>query len=161
MRTLGVISLLFVLLLPATAFADDSDAMEQMKEELVQVKDGKFVYSKIQRCEPKGESGVMQIEWNAEAPAEGLMSRDYFLSTVTKFSVVSLFSILDKAADNGYSPSDAMDKLNCKMVDDAIGKVDLSVSFVFSKGGLQLQFESADGKKKQKTMTWEQVHGGD
>ena len=54
----------------------------------------------------------------------------------------------------------ALDALQCKQVEAAIGTVDFEVNIVMTGDGIQIEVtETASGQKQKQTTTWEQVLG--
>ncbi len=148
------ISLFLAVLFAAPVAASAYDWKADMKRDLVTVEDGKMKYSELEICEVEGKSKAIQIQWNAEAPAKGLISRDQFVASVAGFSVAIMAEI---AAAKGISITDFFDKVDCKPAEEAIGNVDATVSMIMSKGGMQMRVKGVGGKQMQRTMTWKQV----
>ena len=159
MRRLSLFCVVFVGLtfLTTGVWADEDDDSfdweNELQRDLVTVEDGKMTYSELQLCEVEGTSRAFQTRWKAEAPEEGLISRDQFVATVTQLEQTMVIELLDKA---DISVSDYFDRVDCEPTDNAIGEVDLSVTITFAERGMQRVIETGETTKRR-TMTWDSL----
>ena len=142
-----------------------ADSPAQLKTELVVEKDGKFTLDRVRLCQvfrPEelggGATPPFQVKAHMEAPTT-VISRDRFVALGTELAVglrVNFASDLIKE----LTPGQALQALQCKQVEAAIGTVDLEVSIVMTSDGMQIEITETDsGQKQKQTTTWEQVLG--
>ena len=145
-----------LLLAAANASAEDFDWRAEMKQDLVTMEGGKMKTSKIEVCEIEGTKKSIQMHWKGTAPASGLISRDYFVSTVSMLRTVFM---AEMAHRSGVKPTKALEKMDCTPRQEPIGKVDITVTMTMTNGGIQMEVATADGTTKRTTSTWDQVFG--
>ena len=158
-----------LLALSQPAFAQTkSDIQKLMKKDRVVQKDGKFKIEGYHLCRlyrPKhlggGVSKPFQVRARAEAPAQGVVSRDNFL---VLFTEITLGLRVKFAADfiKGLTPIQALDALQCEQIDAPVGTVELKVDLKMDKKGIKIEILKPETGKKQTQMTpWKDVFGGD
>ncbi len=133
---------------------------EQLSSDLVRVEDGKMRYEQLSVCEfrlPDGDQmrpigRRFQTRSKAEAPAEGLISRDQFVALVTQLETRAVLALSEIAP--GLSPTQAIDTFDCDPIAEAIGKVDLQLLITLTMEGIQLEFITPDGASVRSTHTW-------
>ncbi len=130
---LVVVSAVFAL----TAFAQ---TQEELLADLVVVKDGKFTITDYVLAESEEDGDNAQIKMYAEAPAEGVISRDNFLALYTTLTV-RLVALLY----SGYEIED---------LDDLIGNADMEINIYMGKGGYQMELTSS-GETERMTERWD------
>ena len=142
-----------------------ADSSSQLTTELVAEKDGKFTLDRVRLCQVfrpaelgGGVTPPFQVKAHMEAPTT-VISRDRFIALGTELAVglrVNFASELIKE----LTPVQALEALQCKQVEAAIGTVDFEVSIVMTGDGMQIDItETASGKSQKQTTTWEQVLG--
>ena len=167
-RMLSILAM-SLLALSQPAFAQTkSDIQSLMKKDRVIQKDGKFKIEGYRLCRlyrPKhlggGVSKPFQVIARAEAPAQGVVSRDNFLVLYTE---IALGLRVKFATDfiKGLTPIQALDALQCEHIDAPVGKVDLQVDLNMDKEGVKMEILKPETGKKQTQMTpWKDVFGGD
>ncbi len=167
-RTLSILAMgLLALCYPAFA-QTKGNIQDLMKKDRVIQKDGKFKIEAYRLCRlyrPKhlggGVSKPFQVEARAEAPAQGVISRDNFL---VLFTEIALGLRVKFAADfiKGLTPIQALDALQCEQIDAPVGKVDLQVDVNMDKEGIKIEIlKPGTGKKQTQLNTWKDLFGGD
>ncbi|MCH6546550.1 MAG: hypothetical protein IH796_11225 [Deltaproteobacteria bacterium] len=167
-RTLSILAM-GLLALSYPAFAQTKGNIQDlMKKDRVIQKDGKFKIEAYRLCRlyrPKhlggGVSKPFQVEARAEAPAQGVISRDNFL---VLFTEIALGLRVKFASDfiKGLTPIQALDALQCEHIDAPVGKVDLQVDVNMDKEGIKIEIlKPGTGKKQTQLNTWKDLFGGD
>ncbi len=167
-RALSILAM-GLLALSYPAFAQTKgDIQALMKKDRVIQKGGKFNIEAYRLCRlyrPKqlggGVSKPFQVEARAEAPAQGVISRDNFL---VLFTEIALGLRVKFAADfiKGLTPIQALDALHCEQIDAPVGKVDLQVDVNMDKEGIKIEIiKPGTGKKQTQLNTWKDLFGGD
>ena len=167
-RTLSILTIgLFALSQPAFGQAKGNIRALMKKDRVIQ-KDGKFKIEGYRLCRlyrPKhlggGVSKPFQVKASAEAPAQGVVSRDNFL---VLFTEIALGLRVKFAADfiKGLTPIQALDALQCEQIDAPVGKVDLQVDVNMDKEGIKIEILKPDtGKQQTQLNTWKDLFGGD
>ena len=168
-RTLSILAM-GLLALSDPAFAQvKGNIQDLMKKDRVIQKGGKFTIEGYRLCRlyrPKylggGVSKPFQVNARAEAPAQGVVSRDNFL---VLFTEIALGLRVKFAADliKGLTPIQALDALQCEQIDAPVGKVDLQVDVNMDKEGIKIKIlKPATGKEVQTQLnTWKDLFGGD
>ncbi len=129
---LFIVSVVFSL----TAFAQ---SQQELLADLVTVTDGKFTIVDYVLAESEDDDNA-QIKLYAEAPSEGVISRDNFLSLYTTITINLINTFY-----SGY---------NIEELDDLIGNPDLEVNIFMGKSGYQVEFTS-EGETHRMTERWE------
>ncbi len=167
-RTLSILAM-GLLALSYPAFAQTKgDIQALMKKDRVIQKDGKFNIEAYRLCRlyrPKhlggGVSKPFQVKASAEAPAQGVVSRDNFL---VLFTEIALGLRVKFATDfiKGLTPIQALDALQCEQIDAPVGKVDLQVDVNMDKEGIKIEIlKPGTGKQQTQLNTWKDLFGGD
>ena len=87
----------------------------------------------------------IQIKGYAEAPVQGVISRDNFVAIFTAI-LVEMIAEVKKADPNATT----------KDLDGVIGNADLEINLYMAKAGMQLETKSSQGVNR-KTMQWAEV----
>lgn len=151
-RRLGVIYAL-VSLGPAVAFAEASRL-----DDIVAVRDGKFVSEEYSLCEvarpaSMGQSPKFQMQTYSEAPAKGVISRDNFVAYTAGLLTLLQVEMVSRA---GVSPSQALSALDCEEISSPIGTVDLKVRIVMTADGMQVEItDTSTGQVSRNTSPWQ------
>ncbi len=145
-----------------------SDIQLLMKKDRVIHQGGQFKIEGYHICRlyrPKhlggGVSKPFQVSARAQAPVQGIVSRDNFLVLYTE---IALGLRVKYAADiiKGLTPIQALDALQCEQIDAPLGKVDLEVDVNMDNEGIKIEIlKPATGKKQSQINSWEDLFGGD
>lgn len=149
------------LLLACALFAAPSTANAQqwkaeLKRDLVEVKDGKMVYSEVEICELKGQTDSLDVRWNATAPAKGVISRDQFITFMNSFEA-SFIAQMMKAKGLDY-----FDDVDCNPPKKKVkkdDKLDMTISVTLDAKNIHVKLEAPDKETKEMTMKWTDVLG--
>ena len=154
-KTICGFFVLFLMCFSSAAIAQSFDWKKELKRDLVTISGSDMNYSELEICTAKGTPKAFQVRWNAKAPKRGVVSRDQFVAITT--AVQSMFATKVAEAMN-VSLTDYLQKISCKPVEEAIGMVDLEMTIVMSKGGMQIRAaQPATKKSNQSTVTWAQI----
>ena len=149
------------------ALAQSNPAAEaRLRSEVVTEQDGKFTIDRFSICQlfrPEelggGTTDPFQVKSHVEAPADGFISRDNFLT----FSTEIIFQLrVNFAGDliQGLTPAQAMAALQCRPIEAPIGRVDLELDLYMTQDGVQVGIlETASRQIDTQTRTWNQILG--
>jgi len=161
MRAGMLVATLAISIAAAASPAFAADATERLQRDLVQVKDGKFVYDDLSICHlnlPSGPSNKFQIRSRASAPAAGVISRDRFVALVTATEVVLSLGMAE-GASGAQTASRALGALDCDPLDAPIGAVDIELTTTMTAEGMQVEVTStATNKVTRSTRTWQEIY---
>ena len=136
-----------------------SSAEERRLRDLVRVADGKFLYDDLALCElrlPGSTPPKFQIRSHAEAPSQGVVSRDHFVSLITQHEII--FGLGIAQVHPGISAMDAVRALRCTPLDAPIGTPDLELELSMTAEGMQVEVtDTAAGKKTRSVHTWKEL----
>ena len=130
--------LLFVF--PFFAIAQSSKA--ELLTDLVKTENGKMTITDYTLLK-QGDVST-QIKTYCEAPATGLISRDYFVS----LSTVLGYEMIDKMKTDPNATT--------KTLSELIGNPDVELNLFVAKGGIQVEVKGANGTNRS-TITWEEM----
>ncbi len=125
------------------------DWVNLLKKDLVKIESGKFKsvdYTLLSF--PNGSS--LQIQSYAEAPADGTISRDNFVSV---FAVVQAELINSMTSEAGINE----DNFKTKTIDELIGNPDIIINCYMTKAGIQIEFKTEGGGTNRITQRWEDM----
>lgn len=141
-----------ILMVPALTRAESS-----RQDDLVTVRDSKFIVEEYSLCEFHRPSGFgptpkFQMRTYSEAPAEDVISRDNFVAyTATTLTVLRLGMV----SRLGLSLSQAFNALDCNEIPAPIGTVDLEVRITITADGMQVEFvDNSTGQVTRNTSPW-------
>jgi hypothetical protein len=140
--------------LPAAAAAGEPSRLG----DLVQVRDGKFVSESYSLCEVRRPEGLgppprFQMRLYSEAPAKGVVSRDYFVAYTA--NVLATLR-MELAARTGVMPSQANNFLVCREVSAPIGSPDVELRVFIAADGMQVEVvDTSTGRVSRTTSPWE------
>ena len=166
-KTVRVLSVGVLTLFGAASFCQaEEDVRSRIQSNMVQTKDGKFTIERYGLCRvfrPEklggGVTEPFQVRTYVEAPAKGVVSRDYLVSIFTEIAVTVRTSFASSMI-KGLSPEEGLAALRCKPIAAPIGTIDFEAKLHMAKDGVQLEIlETASGKKEKQTTTWEQMFG--
>ncbi len=137
-------ALLFILLLVNISLSKAQTPQEKLLKDQVVIVGDKMTITDFTLVTYSNGNGI-QIKGYAEAPGQGVISRDNF---VTIFTTVLVEMIQE------FKKSDP--KATTKDLDDVIGNADFEINIYMAKGGMQLETKSSQGVNR-KTMQWSEV----
>jgi hypothetical protein len=149
------------------ALAQSNSAVEaRLRSDVVTEQEGKFTIDRFSICQlvrpvtlGGGATDPFQVKSHMEAPADGFISRDNFVT----FSTEVAFQLrVDFASQfiQGLTPSEALAALLCKQIESPIGKVDLELDLYMTRDGVQVGIrETSSGESETQTRTWNQMLG--
>ncbi len=152
---------------PQPVLANSDPAIEaRLRSDVVTEQDGNFGIDRFSICQllrpaalGGGVTEPFQVKSHVEAPANGFISRDNFLILSTEI----IFSLRVHFAGDliqGLTPGEAMSALQCKRIQEPIGRVDLEVSLYMARDGVQVGIlETTSGQSSTQTRTWNQMLG--
>ena len=85
----------------------------------------------------------LQVKSHAEAPAQGIISRDNFVAMFTYLTTTMIDEMKKVDAD-----------ATTKDLDEIIGNADVEINCFMAKGGIQVETKSSEGTERN-TMKWE------
>ncbi len=139
--------------------ASASPADERRLRDLVRVADGKLLYDDLALCElrlPGATPPKFQIRSHAEAPSQGVVSRDSFVSLITQHEII--FGLGIAQVHPGISAMDAVRALHCTPLDAPIGTPDLELRLSLTAEGMQVEVtDTAAGKTTRSVHTWKEL----
>lgn len=135
------IFILLVILTPMFVMSQASQA--DLVKDLVKVVNGKMIITDYELLKQSDGTSI-QIKAHCEAPATGVISRDYF---------VQLFSILTYEAIDGMKSDD---KSTTKTLAELIGNPDVEINAYMNKSGVQFEIKTSEGTNR-KTMEWAEL----
>ena len=122
------------------SFSNAQTFAESILQDMVNVKDGKFLMVQYLMVTPDGSDDQKQVSVYTEAPDSGVISRDFFMYMSLEFSK----SMLEGIIGENYKSDD---------LDELIGDPDISVNILMVKSGMQIKIND-QGEKKQITYRW-------
>lgn len=142
-------------------FAQTAQGVERLLDDLVELEDRRFVYDSLAICHlnlASGPSNKFQIRSRAEAPSEGVLSRDNFVALVIQTEQILVLGMTQKAIGLG-SPTQALNALKCEPLRAAIGTVDLELGITMTSEGIQIEVNATGTQKLSRwTRTWEEMY---
>lgn len=103
------------------------------------------------------EGNSLQVKVYAEAPKEGIISRDSFVSLTTLVTYELLYRIV--AQSTQVSASTFMDAVEMETLAEPIGTPDLEFNLTATNLGMQIEFvDTMSGQKNRFTTTWEEMY---
>lgn len=149
------------------ALAQSNPSVEaRLRNDVVTEQEGKFTIDRFSICQlvrpailGGGTTDPFQVKSHMEAPTDGFISRDNFVT----FSTEIAFQLrVDFASEfiPGLTPSEALAALQCKQIGSPIGKVDLELDLYMTRDGVQVGIrETNSGESETQTRTWNQMLG--
>jgi hypothetical protein len=127
---------------------------------MVRVEDGRFVYDDLSLCHlnlPTGPGRKFQIRSHAEAPSQGVVSRDHFIAMVVQIEQTLAFGMAERAMGL-LTAAQAMNVLDCDPLKEPIGTVDLELTTTMTPEGMQVEVKgTATGEVSRSTRTWKEM----
>lgn len=142
---------LLILLCLAVSAAAIMATKDQLLSDVVKVKDGKYTaveYNILSYGDL--DDTKLQIKTYAEAPSEGVISRDNFVGA---FAVLSTMMIEELVKDTEFEETHDTEEIAAP-----IGNVDLEINMYMSAGGIQFEVINTLTKETTRdTSTWEDM----
>lgn len=137
---------------------------EQLNQDSVVISDGRMRFERIRVCSvfrPEelggGASEPIQTRVSAEAPADGFISRDNFLTVTAEIAISLRIWFADQMAP-GLTPLQALAAVQCRGIAKAVGDVDMELEIVMTPNGIVRTLrENRSGSEDQQTASWEQI----
>lgn len=121
MRSLvgSLVGLIAVLVAAGDSLAESP---ARFRRDLVRVENGKFLYDDLAVCEfrfPQTEPRKFQTRHRAEAPSQGVVSRDQFVALITQYEFIFTSGLAP--ARLGLTPLQAVMALHCSRLRRRLG----------------------------------------
>ena len=137
------------------------EAASDLLEPMVELQDGKMViefYTLDRISLPGYDPMQFQVKHYAEAPAEGIVSRDNFVAITTALNLMLLQQSFASALN--VPASAFLDAYDIQDLDALIGTPDLELTLVLAAGGLQIEIKNTrTGEVSRTTQTWAEFRG--
>jgi hypothetical protein len=127
-------------LLFVTLFSNAQSVEEELKADVIEIKDGKFICDDLTMVTLKGEN--YQISIHTEASSNGFISRDNF---------IYFPSMLANETISGLTSGD--ESATSEDLEEITGKADIAINCYMSKVGMQIETTTKDGIEKN-THKW-------
>ena len=157
---LRILSLIIVILLPFSCFAQDKDWAQELAEDMIEIVDGTMLFDEVGICKMAFEGyqpASVQVKIHSEAPAEAGISRDNFVaytSTMTWVLLTSSFAELYKITASVFLQGFKYEEL-----DSLIGKADLEFNIYMTGQGMQIEIvNTSTGQKNRITQLWSDLN---
>ena len=124
-----------VALLFAALFSNAQSVEEELKDDVIKIEDGKFIYDDLTMVTLKDENH--QISIHVEASSNGFISRDNFVYLASSFTTETIDALID--GDESATSED---------LDEITGKADIVINCYMTKVGMQTETTTKDGTKK-------------
>jgi hypothetical protein len=154
-------SLLFIVLVLTVSVAyAQTDWEQELGEELVETRDDKMVIEDyfLYRINVEGfDERTLQTKIYGEAPTDGILSRDKFLSLTT---LVSYQTLMAAFADSyQLSASEFWDAVEIEDLADPIGTPDIELNLIATDQGIQIELvNTATDQRRRFTTTWKEMY---
>ena len=126
------------------SYADQAKYEDMIKQDVVKIKDNKMIledFGLVEVLDEYGGTNNLQVKLYCEAPSQGIIGRDNFLSMATMMYFTVLFEM------GKYSKIDA-----------PIGKFDFELNIYMSANGFQLEMkDNVNNTTNRMTQTWKEV----
>ena len=156
MRTLHVL----VVLLLLAPFAQAQEWRDELKADVVKIHDSKMHWDEVglYKIQLPGQALTqVQVKVHAEAPANGVISRDNFVALTTYTFTTLFLSMLAEA--NNVPASQFLQAVDYTELKAPIGTPDLELNLVMTDEGMQIELvHTASGGKTRQTTTWAEAY---
>lgn len=142
---------LMLIVFPIASHAEAPDIQKELTREFVTIQDGKMQMREYGLMLVRGKR--VQLEWRSDAPANGAISRDFFVAFTTAFQNLMMFELA--SGGKKVEVSSIGDLYEYEELESLIGKADVTISITMTKLGYQV--EVAGKKTKRFTQTWKEV----
>lgn len=152
--------LLLLVLTVTTAQAQEPEWKTDLGEDLVEIRDDMMVVEEyaLLKLNLQGQrTNNLQVKLYAEAPTDGVLSRDNFVSFTTQFTYMTLVEIYANAYQ--LPASEYLEALEIEEIPNPIGTPDIEINMTATNDGLQIEFvNTAQNQRQRVTMTWEEMY---
>ena len=153
-----IFALTFFVFFFASLFAQSTkiDYSENLQKDIVQIIDNKYVINACWLLTSSNNDNI-QVKFFSTAPVS-VLSRDKFvLYSTSLFTTSVIFTVAAFLEELDFKDLDFnnVDDTKIIILDEPIGAVDLELSLIMTKNGLQMSF-SSDGEKENITLTWDE-----
>jgi len=132
----------------------------ELGEDLVEMRGDKMViedYALVKMSVQGQETNNLQVKLSAEAPKDGIISRDNFVNLTSMITYMSLLEIYAQAYQ--LSASEYFQAVDIEQIPNPIGTPDIELNLTATNAGLQIEFVStADNQRRRVTQTWEEMY---
>jgi hypothetical protein len=140
--------------------AQTPDWKTELGEDLVEIQGDKMMleeYALIKLNVQGQETNNLQVKLYAEAPKDGIISRDNFVNLTSMVTYMSLLEIYANAYQ--LSASEYFQAVDIEQIPNPIGTPDIELNLTATNAGLQIEFVStADNQRRRVTQTWEEMY---
>lgn len=148
-----------LLLAVAPVQAQEVDWKAELSEDLVEIQDGKMTMTEysIVKLEMQGQqTNPVQIKVYAEAPEDGIISRDNFVNLTSLISYTTLLELYANAYN--LSASEYLQAVDIEPIPNPIGTPDVEMNLFATNDGLQIEYvNTANNQRQRITMTWKEL----
>jgi len=142
------------------AINSETSTLEKMKEDLVEINDGKMIYEEfgIYKLNFKRHDPVsFQLKYYVEATKYNeYISRDNFVAITTFLRTYILQMMV--ANDYKVTIAELMENSDFKEIDEPIGNLDIEINVYMTKVGIQLELlNHLNDSKMRKTIAWDEI----
>lgn len=142
------------------ALAQEPEWKTDLGEDIVEIRDGMMVveeYALLKLNLQGQQTNNLQVKLYAEAPTDGVLSRDNFVSFTTQITYMSLVELYANAYQ--LSASEYLEALEIEEIPEAIGTPDIEINVTATGAGVQIEFvNTADNQRRRVTQTWEEMY---
>lgn len=150
---------LTTLIAPSSTRAQDTDWQEELSRDLVEFADGKMTMTEysIVKLDAQGQkTNPVQIKMYAEAPQDGVISRDNFVNLTSLISYTTLLELYANAYQ--LSASEYLQAVDIEPLPNPIGTPDVEINMIATDDGLQIEYVNTTSNQRQRvTMTWTEM----
>ena len=152
-----------IAVVPHRANAAKADWQKALLEDAVEVKGDKMTILEFGWLSfPSVPEASMQLKIYSEAPANGVISRDNFVSITSVLQTVSLLDIAVAMGATANENSESLAELfDFAALAEPIENVDLAINIYMHKGGIKMKFTDVRANETERyTMAWKELLGG-
>lgn len=140
--------------------AQTPDWETELGNDLVEIQGDKMVleeYALLKLNIQGQQTNSVQVKLYAEAPKDGIVSRDNFINLTSTITYTSLLEIYAQAYQ--MSASDYLEAVDIEQISNPIGTPDIEMNLRATDDGLQIEFvNTADNRRQRVTQTWAEIY---
>ncbi|WP_143815299.1 hypothetical protein [Longibacter salinarum] len=140
--------------------AQTPDWKAELGEDIVQIRGDKMMmeeYALLKLNVEGQKTNNLQVKLYAEAPKDGIISRDNFVNLTSMITYMSLLEIYARAYQ--LSASEYLQAVDIEQIPNPIGTPDIELNLTATNAGLQIEFvNTADNQRRRVTRTWEEMY---
>ncbi|PEN14290.1 hypothetical protein CRI94_04425 [Longibacter salinarum] len=152
--------LLLLLVSVSVVQAQTPDWKAELGEDIVQIRGDKMMmeeYALLKLNVEGQKTNNLQVKLYAEAPKDGIISRDNFVNLTSMITYMSLLEIYARAYQ--LSASEYLQAVDIEQIPNPIGTPDIELNLTATNAGLQIEFvNTADNQRRRVTRTWEEMY---